>query len=244
MNQFQIELFKGPYGAGKGTHGKLRVERLQSQGVQAEYLETSGLLRRLDDPRVREPMQKRQGVPLDVVCEVVENEIVAARDRGVQTLVLDGFPRYFPNLGLKQVECFGEIVRRLSLRVTVVRFRASLDFCNARIDQRIQEERLKGGVPRADDVELAVRVPALRAYFDTEMLVLRLLQRFGCGVKTISLQDTAETLESVARRLDRALDGRVIVPKHQITTWLNGADPEPETQIRSWFVPEDARASA
>lgn len=201
------EIFEGPYGSGKGTHGKLRVERLQASGISAVYIETSGLLRKSTNPLVTLPMSRRESVPLDIVCHEVESALVDCHSRGVQRVILDGFPRNFPNTGMRQFDCFGDMVRRHGLNVVVARFRAKFDFCDARIQGRVDDFIRLGNPPRKEDADVEIRHRGLRHYFGTCRRVIRWFEDQKIPVLTVSLTDLEEPRESVAKRLDLALSG-------------------------------------
>lgn len=245
----RVFVLKGAYGSGKGTNGKILERRLLEAGEKAIFIETSTLLKRVDDPTVKHAMANRQSVPMDIVCRVVREALSEAIANGYGIVLLDGFPRFYPGVGLEQVDCFVQMVRDLDLEVSVVRFRVrDIDFCHQRIEGRIAQTRAAGGTPRADDVNLEVRTRGLMEYFRSEQLVLNAYTRNGFTVLTISLLDPKESLESVAQRLWDVVFGagsRVSLSQEEMRAVSSAAGgPVPQAQIRSWFRSPRRKAHA
>jgi adenylate kinase len=150
----------GPPGAGKGT---------QAQALVAKYgivpLSTGDMLRAAvaaGTPvglKAKDMMARGALVPDDVVITIVSDRIAQPDARN--GFILDGFPRTVP-----QAEALDRLLAKKGLRLdAVIEFKVDEDILIRRIENRVEQMKLRGEPLRSDDnpVVLKDRLAAYRA---------------------------------------------------------------------------------
>lgn len=241
---FQEEalFLKGPQGCGKGTQGKKLAIWFEQWGLKSRYLESRDLLKTTGCPQIRDLMDHGREVPDSLVKQLFGEAIAAARRDGCERIIIDGYPRYTAG----QADDAAALLEEHGITsAAVLRFRASREFCEARILSRYHEaleafERGQGDEPRKDDGDPEVIARRLNRYNATWAFVYRQLtlrHRFR-GV-VLTLRDPDEEIDSTFGRLLNAMRG--VVSSDAKEEEVTGYVPEGAPRIRSPF---DRRQSA
>src|SRR6185437_14331258 len=136
----------GPPGAGKGTQAKELVSK-----YDIVQLSTGDMLRAAvaaGTPvglKAKDIMARGELVPDDVVVAIVADRIEQADARN--GFILDGFPRTVP-----QAEALDRMLAKKGLRLdAVVELKVDPDILVRRIENRVEQMKLRGETLRADD---------------------------------------------------------------------------------------------
>ena len=185
----------GPPGAGKGTQAK---ELVSKYGIV--QLSTGDMLRAAvaaGTPiglKAKDIMARGQLVPDDMVVAIVSDRIEQADAR--RGFILDGFPRTVP-----QAEALDRMLDKKGLRLdAVVELKVDLDILVRRIENRVEQMKLRGEPLRADDNPevLKQRLAAYEA--QTAPLVA-----YYRGKGALRSVDGMASIDDVAQAIGRAL---------------------------------------
>jgi adenylate kinase len=198
----------GPPGAGKGTQAK---ELVSKYGIV--QLSTGDMLRAAvaaGTPiglKAKDIMARGELVPDDVVVGIVSDRIDQPDARN--GFILDGFPRTVP-----QAEALDRILAEKKLRLdAVIEFKVDSDILIRRIENRVEQAKLRGEPLRADDNPDVLK-QRLVAY-DAQTAPLVAYYKGKGALRTV---DGMASVSDVAAAIGRALADaafRPLTPSHR-----------------------------
>jgi adenylate kinase len=184
-------LLLGPPGVGKGTQAQRLVERLRIPQISTgEMLRAAVAAGSALGLRARPYMDAGKLAPDEIVIGAAEERLAEPDAKG--GFILDGFPRT-----VAQAEALDGMLPRLGCKLErCVALRVGEDELVKRLLRRAE---LEG---RSDDNELAIRT-RMREYREKTAPLIAYYQ--GSGV--LREVDGLGSVDEVARRIERALDG-------------------------------------
>jgi adenylate kinase len=192
----------GPPGAGKGTQAK---ELVSKYGIV--QLSTGDMLRAAvaaGTPiglKAKDIMARGQLVPDDMVVAIVSDRIEQADAR--RGFILDGFPRTVP-----QAEALDRMLDQKGLRLdAVVELKVDSDILVRRIENRVEQTKLRGEPLRPDDNPEVLK-QRLAAY-EAQTAPLVAYYRGRGALRSV---DGMASIEDVAQAIGRALAEAVFRP--------------------------------
>jgi adenylate kinase len=185
----------GPPGAGKGTQAK---ELVSKYGIV--QLSTGDMLRAAvaaGTPiglKARDIMARGELVPDDVVVGIVSDRIDQPDARN--GFILDGFPRTVP-----QAEALDRMLEDKKLRLdAVIEFKVDSDILLRRIENRVEQAKLRGEPLRADDNPEVLKQRLVAYEVQTAPLVA-----YYKGMGALRTVDGMASISDVAAAIGRAL---------------------------------------
>jgi adenylate kinase len=185
----------GPPGAGKGTQAK---ELVSKYGIV--QLSTGDMLRAAvaaGTPiglRAKDIMARGELVPDDVVVGIVSDRIDQPDARN--GFILDGFPRTVP-----QAEALDRMLEDKKLRLdAVIEFKVDSDILVRRIENRVEQAKLRGEPLRADDNPDVLKQRLVAYEAQTAPLVA-----YYKGKGALRTVDGMASISDVAAAIGRAL---------------------------------------
>jgi len=185
----------GPPGAGKGTQAK---ELVAKYGIV--QLSTGDMLRAAvaagtpTGLKAKDIMARGALVPDDVVVAIVADRIEQPDAR--HGFILDGFPRTVP-----QAEALDRMLAKKDMRLdAVVELKVDPDILVRRIENRVEQMKLRGELLRADDNPEVLK-QRLTAYHDQTAPLVDYYRRQG-SLRTV---DGMASISEVGAAIGRAL---------------------------------------
>jgi len=185
----------GPPGAGKGTQAKELVSKYGIvQLSTGEMLRSAAAAGTPVGLKAKDIMARGELVPDDVVVAIVADRIEKPDARN--GFILDGFPRTVP-----QAEALDRMLGKKGMRLdAVVELRVDPDILVRRIENRVEQMKLRGEPLRADDSPEVLR-QRLNAYqVQTAPLVKHYREK-----EVLRTVDGMASISDVAASIGRAL---------------------------------------
>ncbi len=224
----------GPPGAGKGTQAK---ELVSKYGIV--QLSTGDMLRAAvaaGTPiglKAKDIMARGELVPDEIVVGIVSDRIDQPDARN--GFILDGFPRTVP-----QAEALDRMLAKKKLRLdAVVEFKVDPDILVRRIENRVEQMKLRGEPLRADDNPEILK-QRLQAYgAQTAPLV-----SYYKGRGTLRTVDGMASISDVATAIGRALADAAFRPVAKSGPGTGSRKATPAGKSTAWKAVGSARKKA
>jgi adenylate kinase len=203
----------GPPGAGKGTQAK---ELVAKYGIV--QLSTGDMLRAAvaagtpTGLKAKDIMARGALVPDDVVVAIVADRIEQPDAR--HGFILDGFPRTVP-----QAEALDRMLAKKDMRLdAVVELKVDPDILVRRIENRVEQMKLRGELLRADDNPEVLK-QRLTAYHGQTAPLVDYYRRQG-SLRTV---DGMASISDVGAAIGRALADAAFRPVAKVAKSKSGA---------------------
>jgi adenylate kinase len=180
-----VIVFVGPPGCGKGTQSSILSDK-----TDYIHVSTGDILRKSNDPEVKDMMGTGKLLPDDLVIRVLEKFIKDHKKS--KGFIFDGYPR-----NLNQKKLFEKILSKNNLEISNIFF---LDVPEKILKERIKERAKTSG--RKDDIDPEVFKVRMEEYKDQTLPMIKSMNKIKSFVKIDGEIGADEITDRILAKID------------------------------------------